>query len=102
MRWRVNMMVGRRTVGGWLGVDDERLAFVPHRLEAWLGGGPWSASLHDVRGIRIVAPNDREFPAGLRRRMAIDTADGTETLFLVNRIDSVVARLRASMPRVSD
>src|SRR5262249_45994062 len=80
-RWRANMMVGRRTVGGWLEVDDLRLAFTPHRIDAWLGGGPWSANLLDVRGIRIVAPNDREFPAGMRRRLAIDTADGVETLF---------------------
>ncbi len=98
MRWRANMMVGRRTVGGWLEADAERFSFAPHRLEAWLGGGRWSANLHDVRRIRVVAPNDREFPVGMRRRLAIDTADGTETVFIVNRLESVVAQLRAQVP----
>jgi hypothetical protein len=85
-----------RAVGGKLFLTDRRLIFCPHWIDAATGGRTWSLPLSDVAGVGIKPKGGDRFAGGLRDRLQIDLADGDVQLFVVNRLDEVVARLEAA------
>ncbi len=85
-----------RAVGGKLFLTDRRLIFCPHWIDAVTGGRTWSLPLSDVGGVGIKPKGGDRFAGGLRDRLRIDSADGDEQMFVVKRLDEVVARLEAA------
>lgn len=97
VKWTVlaNHTVGSRAVGGRLHVTDRRLSFMPTAVEMRMGGRPWSLALTDVRSVGREPKSRTNLTGGsLRDRLRIETETGPE-LFVVNRLDDVIARLEA-------
>jgi hypothetical protein len=86
-----------RAVGGKLFLTDRRLIFCPHWIDAVTGGRTWSLPLASVAGVGITPKGGDRFAGGLRDRLRIELADGDEQLFVVKRLDEVVARLEAAV-----
>ena len=98
--WNANHTVEWRGVGGKLMVTTSHLRFEPNVVDRHTGGHAWVVPLAEVREVGIAERSLRgggPFLAGLRRRLAIRLADGTEELFLVNRVTDRAARLRAAL-----
>jgi hypothetical protein len=85
-----------RAIGGELVVTDRRVMFRPNRVDAALGGRVWVVPLAEVVDVGKKRPNLAPFSGGLRSRLRLRTRDGAEHLFVVNRLDDVVARIVAS------
>jgi hypothetical protein len=85
--WSVpaNMTQGSRAVGGKLRLDGTTLLFQPHALERMLRGATFARELVHVTGIDIAPQTGHPFNGGLRKRLRLQFADGTEALFVVNR-----------------
>lgn len=84
-----------RAVGGKLFVTDRRLVFVPHRVDAVLGGTPVRVDLDAIatvttesRGGRGIV--DTLFGGGLRERLRVETVDDAVELFVVSDLPAVV------------
>jgi hypothetical protein len=86
---------GLRAVGGKLTLAAGRLEFRPHGFDSSLGGQTWGADLADIHAVDKEARSWNPFDGGMRTRLRVETADGSE-LFLVNRLDSVIERIRAA------
>ncbi|MFD6389806.1 hypothetical protein [Nocardia sp. NPDC060259] len=97
--WRklANRTQGSRAVGGCLYLTEIRLLFVPTHVDAITGGKRWETPLAQLRAVGQQSPDGGVFSGGLRTRLRIDTGAGTE-LFVVNKIDEVIAKLDAARP----
>lgn len=98
-RWsrRANLITSPfRAVGGRLFVDDSRLRFEPNAVDRALAGKAWSVGLDEITAVEAAPrrPFSHVFGAGLRRQLRVEGA-GAEAYFIVNRVDEVVAELRA-------
>ena len=93
-RFNVNYtQSARRAVGGRLFVSTQRLVFCPHRLDAATGGETWALPRSAVTQVGVRPKGGDTFGGGLRDRLAIGVAEGSELLFVVNRLPSVAAEL---------
>jgi len=94
-----NRVQGRRAVGGKL-YTNQRLLFSPRLLERLLGGHQAEIELADIPAIRTKPKGGSQRFAGSQRdRLQIELKDGESELFVVNRIDRTIERLRqASKP----
>ena len=92
--WRVaaNHSQGRRAVGGSLTVVDGRLIFTPNAFDRLFGGVAVDVALDEVSFGRSPAIYSlgHLFSGGLRARLAVTRADGSEELFVVNGLDRVI------------
>jgi hypothetical protein len=86
-----------RAVGGKLFLTNHRLAFCPHWVDAVTGGRTWSLPLTGIARVGITPKGGDRFAGGLRDRLRIELVDGGEQLFVIKRLDEVVARLGASI-----
>jgi hypothetical protein len=86
-----------RAVGGKLILTDRRLVFCPHWVDAATGGKTWSLPLADIARVGITPKGGDRFAGGLRDRLRIELVDGGEQLFVIKRLDEVVARLDAAI-----
>ncbi len=87
---------GYRAVGGKLFLTNQRLLFLPNRVDAALGGHAWEAELADVRGVGRQPARRRPtmlFSGGLRDRLRVVLNQGPVELFVVNQLEEVIARL---------
>lgn len=87
-----------RQVGGRLFLTSQRIVFVPNRFDDATHGEAWSTALTAIASV-TVEPSRRALPfpglaAAWRRRLRIESRDGRVDLFVVNRVDDVVMRLR--------
>jgi hypothetical protein len=95
--WNANRFQGSRAVGGKLFLTQRRLLFTPHRIDTLLRGQPWEARLDEpaTAGIEPRASGKKAgFGGGLRKRLRIRSAGGAEELFVVNKLDEVLARIQ--------
>jgi hypothetical protein len=53
--------------------------------------------LEDIAGVGITPKGGDRFAGGLRDRLRIDLVDGDQQLFVIKRLDEVVARLDAAI-----
>ena len=86
----------QRAVGGKLFLTDRRLLFCPHWVDTATGGKRWSLALADVTGVGIRPKGGDRLGGGLRDRLRIDSVDGDQHLFVVKRLDEVIARLKTA------
>ncbi|MFE3545157.1 hypothetical protein ACFXK0_19535 [Nocardia sp. NPDC059177] len=84
-------------MGGRLHLTETRLLFVPNHLDAVTGGKRWETPLAQLRALGRHEPDGGLFSGGLRTRLRIDTDTGTE-LFVINKLDEVIATLEAAQP----
>ena len=96
-----NLRRGRRSVGGEVSVTDQRLIFVPNRLEQLVGGRVQAVPRAEVADVTVVKPpaNAERFkglPGAVRARAEVDTADGVWILAL----DDAAALARVLEPGI--
>ena len=94
-RWGANhTQSSRRAVGGHLYLTTQRVIFEPHGLDAALEGSYWWAMLDRISD---VGRQKRDFsqPLGgsFRDRLKIVLNDGTEELFVLNKLDTIIERI---------
>jgi hypothetical protein len=92
-----NRKQGGRGVGGQLHVTTERLVFTPHLLDAAFRGETWVGKRSEIVRITKESPGlgDR-FAGGRRARLRIELRSEPPQLFVVNKLDEVITRLRAA------
>jgi hypothetical protein len=83
-----------RAVGGKLIVTNKRILFLPHLLDAALGGQKMTISLGEINGVGIEPAGGDTFGGGLRDRLRVDSQVSIE-LFVVNKLQEVVDLLRS-------
>jgi hypothetical protein len=81
------------TFGGHLALTDAAIEWTPTQRNADLGARPWSAPLGDVREVGKSRRTWNLFDGGLRVRLRIVMRDDSEVLFVVNKLDDVLAAL---------
>ena len=91
------MAQGRTTKGGRLIVTNQRVLFRPRRFDRLFGAHDLTVSRAAVAAIEIAPRTRGPFDGGLRRRLAIRLRDGTEHLFVVNRVFQLAASLRSEL-----
>ena len=92
-----NRSQGSRAVGGRLTVDADELRFKPNAIDAMTGGRELTVPLARITAVEV-EPGQLHprhlFSGGLRKRLAVVLDDGTRELFVVNKLDQVLAELR--------
>jgi hypothetical protein len=91
-RKRANRTQGWRALGGRIVLTDRRLLFEPHALDRNTGGRGLALPLAEIRGVSVAPRTWHPLNGGMRKRLAVETADGTE-LFVVNGVDEVARRV---------
>lgn len=93
-----------RPLGGRLYLTDQRLVFLPHFLDALLGGDRTSIDLDDIAEVREETPDDR--PEGRSRRvpprLQVDTRDGESHLFVIDGIEAAIERVNEQRGSATD
>ena len=84
-------MTGLRAVGGQIILTNQRLVFLPHKLDYFLHGHTWEVSLRDIQHISPAPPFSGH--SSPRPCLCVTTNDNTEEYFLVNRLDNVLTAL---------
>jgi hypothetical protein len=96
--WSANRtQSAKRAVGGKLWVTTHRVVFLPHRLDAATGGQKWVAQRSEIAGIGRQAAGGDTLGGGLRDRLQLTLTNGDRQLFVVNRLERVVADLTAAV-----
>ena len=86
-----------RSVGGSLYLTNLRVAFRPHSFDAALYGEQWWAPLTVIAHVGKEKKSLRAIQGGsLRDRLKITLDDGTEVLFVTNKLDKLIENLRAA------
>jgi hypothetical protein len=104
VRWSktANRMQGSRGVGGKLFLTDRRIVFTPHLIDAAIKGKGWAAALDSIAEIGVQergTGRGQALGAGIRNRLRIALRDGSDELFVVNKLDEeVLPRLRDAIP----
>ena len=86
---------GWRAVGGRLTLTTTRLLFTANRFDAVLGGRDWVARRQGVQAVGVSGRSLKggPFSGGIRRRLHLTLADGSEELFVVRSPDETAAEL---------
>jgi hypothetical protein len=85
-----NRALGWRTVGGQLEFTRSRVRFTPHRANP---GQVWATELRTVRAVEKSPRTYGIFNGGLRERLRLTMADGSSEIFVVLKLDQVIAEV---------
>jgi hypothetical protein len=91
------MAQGRTTKGGRLLVTNHRVLFRPRAFDKLFGARDVSVPRSQVAGVDVAPRSRRLLHGGLRRRLVIRLRDGTEHLFVVNRVEALATSLRREL-----
>lgn len=81
--------------GGRLSLTSRRLVFNANRIDHRMGGRDWATPLDTVKGFGVADRAVKQAMAGgLRRRLRVVLADGSEELFVVRDAEKAVQKLR--------
>jgi hypothetical protein len=84
----------QRSVGGWLYFTNHRLAFHPHKFDAALAGEQWWMPWERIAGVGKEKKSLRAIQGGsLRDRLRIELDDGSIELFVINKLDTMIAEV---------
>jgi hypothetical protein len=93
-------------VGGHLVGTTGHAQFTPHRFDADRGGEEWGAELREIETVGKMPRTWNRYDGGLRVRLELTMRDGHSELFVVPKVDRVIAsraarrgRARASVLR---
>ena len=94
-----NSFQDRRLIGGKVIVTDQRLLFVPNRLDGITGGQHHSIRLGDIRDVQTLEPGRRAvkkrgFGAALRPQIEIDIGAEAKLVVTVNDPDGLLRTLQ--------
>lgn len=92
---------GRRAVGGRIEVGHGRLLFKPHAFDRKTGGRSLDVSLESITAIEKTERSWSPATFSPRRCLLVRTSNGTESKFLVNRLDQLVDRLKMEVAEAS-
>lgn len=95
VRYPANLFVGdARPLGGRLYLTDRRAIFLPHRIDAALGGTSTVMPYEEIVSVTLETAEDREQDSGdLPDRVQIEMDDGTILLYVVSDPQKALARL---------
>lgn len=91
-----NHTQGRRAVGGKCFATKERFLFVPNRMDAVLGGSPLEIRTDTITDVSVSPPKysvGELFSGAWRSRLAV-TADSAQYLFVVNKLELTIQKLK--------
>ena len=76
-------------------MTSTRVLFTANRFDAVLGGKDWATSRENVRNIAVSGRSLRGGPltGGIRRRVRLTMADGSDELFVVTNPDETAKEL---------
>jgi hypothetical protein len=103
VRWTklANRTQGSRSVGGKLFLTDRRIVFTPHLIDAALAGKGWAAPLDSIADVGVQEPGTgrgKALGGGARKRLRIALRDGSDELFVANKLDEeVLPRLQEAI-----
>lgn len=88
-----------RAVGGHLELSDSALTFRPHAFDRMLAGREWSTPLTAIAAVGTADRGGKGllFGGAMRQRLRIELRDGSVELFVMNRLDEVVADVRGAV-----
>lgn len=92
-RCRANRTQGRRAVGGHLVGTTGHAQFTPHRFDADRGGEEWGAELREIETVGKMPRTWNRYDGGLRVRLELTMRDGHSELFVVPKVDRVIAQI---------
>lgn len=81
------------TSGGKLLVTNRRVLFQPNRFDMFTGKSLWDCPLTSAIGIAVVDRDPAVLSGGMRKRIEIQTSDGTQ-IFVMNQVDKKAQALR--------
>lgn len=85
----------RRPLGGRLYLADERIVFLPHRLDSLLGGNAVDIPLTAINGLYRETAADRDNPEStIPDRLEVIETDGTQHLLVLSDLDDALAQLQ--------
>ena len=85
-----------RAVGGRLVLTSDRLEFQPHGVDKALFGRDWSVPLGRIRSVGAEPRGLNPFSGAMRKRLRVETDDGSVEMFVVSRLDEVIERIEAA------
>ena len=92
-RWAANRLERHHAVGGIFFATNRRLVFLPHRLERMIGSKPWAVATTDVTFVDEEGRGGGPWIGGMRRRLKIQLLGGASDVFIVNRLETRMAKL---------
>jgi hypothetical protein len=81
---------------GRLCLTNQRLLFIPKGFNV-KGRSPWSIDREQISGIEIAKRTWQPYNGGMRRRLLVQLADGSQQYFVMTRVDAVAADLCARL-----
>jgi len=102
LAYPANHTQNRRAVGGKLFVTNQRLLFIPNKVDDKLGGLPIDVS-HDAISTFFV--KEREFSikelfsGGLFERLGVRLSDGSEHLFVISKVEEGLEQIMEVIDR---
>jgi hypothetical protein len=85
-----NRARGWRAVGGQLEFTRSRARFTPHRANP---KQEWATELRNIRAVEKAPRSYGPFNGGLRERLRLTLADGSSEIFVVLKLDNVIAEI---------
>ena len=84
-----------RPLGGRLYLTDQRVVFLPHRLDSLLGGSSTDIPFESINGIYRETAADRDNPESpIPDRLEIQELSGESHLFVLSDLDGALLRTR--------
>lgn len=94
LRCRANRTLGRRALGGYLYLPDQRLVFEPHQVDRLVGReGFLDVPLASVTAADVVSRSTGSLMGIRGRRLRVQCEDESEELFVVGRADALAAEV---------
>jgi hypothetical protein len=91
--------IGPVTQAGKLCLTDQRLLFVPNGYGNLKKRPGWSIGRSNVSDVSIAARTGQPYNGGMRRRLRVRSTDGSEELFVMNKVGAVSEDLRTFLAR---
>lgn len=88
---------GRRAIGGRIKVGRGEFVFTPHVFDRNTGGNGFRTNLNAIVSVEKTKRSWRLSTFSPRECLMVRTAGGSYAKFLMNKLDSVVARLNDSI-----
>jgi hypothetical protein len=97
-RWANRTQSRVRAAGGRLYLTNLRLLFCPHGVDAALAGEFWQTPLTEIAEVARQKKDLRaSMSGGLRTRLRITVRDGSTELFVINKLDDVIAEIQSAV-----
>ena len=100
-----NHTQGKRAVGGKLFVTNQRIAFIPNRLDANMGGMALEVPVSEITSIGTDKPHftiTEIFSGAWRTRLAIHSSDRAPQYFVVNDPAVIASKIKTAVETLAE